>query len=73
MLIGTPPFARRVKAELAYKVMLEDEPLPRPRDSEKLGFSNDVWETVQRCWEKDPSARPSVDTVSACLKQAAET
>ena len=54
-------------------VVLEDERPPRPRDSEKLGFSNDVWEMLQRCWEKEPSSRPSVDIVSACLKQAAET
>ena len=54
-------------------VVLEDERPPRPRDSEKLGFSDDVWETLQRCWEKEPSARPSVDIVSACLKRAAET
>ena len=53
--------------------MLEDERPPRPRDSEKLGFSDDVWEILQRCWEKEPSARPPVDTVSASLKQAAET
>ena len=53
--------------------MLEDERPPRPRDSERLGFSDDVWESLQKCWEKEPSAQPSVDTVSACLKQAAET
>ena len=73
MLTGTSPFARRIKAELACMVVLEDERPPRPRDSEKLGFSDDVWETLQRCWEKEPSARPPVDIVSACLKRAAET
>ena len=73
MLTGTRPFARRVKAELACKVVLEDEWPPRPRDSEKLGFSDGIWESLQRCWEKEPSARPSADTVSACLEQAAET
>ena len=73
MLTGTSPFARRVKAELACKVVLEDERPPRPRDSEKLGFSDGVWESLQRCWEKEPSARPPVDTISASLKQAEET
>ena len=73
MLTGASPFARKAKAELAYMIVLEDERPPKPIDSENLGFSNDVWETLQRCWEKEPSARPSVDAVSACLKQAAET
>ena len=73
MLTGTPPFARMGKMELACKIVLEDERPPRPRDSEKLGFSDKVWDSLQRCWEKEPSARPSIDVVSACLKQAAET
>ena len=73
MLTGVSPFARSIDAELACKVVLEDERPPRPRDSERLGFSDDVWAILQRCWEKEPSTRPSVDTVSACLKQAAET
>ena len=73
MLTGTSPFARRGKTELACKVVLEDERPPRPRDSEKLGFTDKVWGSLERCWEKKPSARPTVDAVSACLKQAAET
>jgi len=73
VLTGTPPFARRGKTELACKVVLEGERPPRPRDSEKLGFTDRVWESLQRCWEKKPSARPSVDAISACLKHAAET
>ena len=73
MLTGTSPFARRGKTELACKVVLEDERPPRPRDSEKLGFTDRVWENLGRCWDKKPPARPSVDVVSACLKHAAET
>ena len=61
------------KMELACKIVLEDERPPRPRDSEKLGFSDKVWDSLQRCWEKKQSARPSIDAVSTCLKQAAET
>ena len=73
MLTGTPPFARRGKTELACKVVLENERPPRPRDSKKLGFTDKVWGSLERCWEKWPSARPKIDAVSACLKQAAET
>ena len=73
MLTGTPPFGGRGKIELACKVALEDERPGRPRDSEKLGFTNEVWEVLQKCWEREPSARPSADLVAACLKQASET
>lgn len=73
MLTGRSPFARRGKTELACKIVLENERPQRPRDSEKLGFTHKVWEIVQTCWEKNPSARPSVDVVSAYLNQAAET
>jgi len=73
VLTGTSPFARRGKTELACQVVLENERPPIPRDSEKLGFTDSVWGSLQRCWEKQPSARPKIDAVSACLKQAAET
>ena len=42
-------------------------------DSERLGFTNEVWELLRRCWEKKPSARPSIEEVSICLKRATET
>lgn len=71
VLTGTPPFGRRGKIELACKVALEGERPQRPRDSEKLGFTDKVWEVLQTCWEKNPSARPPIDDISACLKLAA--
>jgi hypothetical protein len=73
VLTGTSPFARRGKTELACKVVLENERPQRPRDSEKLGFTDKVWETLQGCWHKRPDARPSADFVLARLRQAAET
>jgi len=60
-------------AELACRIVLEDEGPPRPICSEKLGFTNEVSGSLRRCWEKGPSARPSIDAVSACVEQAART
>lgn len=73
MLTGTSPFAKKGKTELACKVVLENERPQRPRDSEKLGFTDNVWEILQTCWDKDPKDRPSIDIVSAYLKQAVES
>ena len=73
VLTGMPPFARRGKRELVCKIVLEDERPQQPRDSEKLGLTDEVWEVLQECWGKVPSTRPSVDIVSVCLKRVADT
>ena len=73
VLTGGPPFARRGKAELICKVVLGDGWPPRPRDSGKLGFTDEVWESLLICWRREPSARSSINAVSTCLKQAAES
>ena len=73
VLTGATPFGRISKTDLACKVVLENDRPSRPRDSEKLGFSDDIWESLQRCWDKEPSARPSVGNISVCLKRTAET
>ena len=54
-------------------VVLEGKRPLRPRDSEKLGFTDKVWENLGKCWDKEPPARPSIDMVSTCLKHAAKT
>ena len=72
-LTGTRPFASGGKTELACKIVLEHERPPRPRDSEKLGLTDEIWEVLQKCWGKVPPTRPSVDIVSACLKRVAGT
>ena len=73
MLTGTPPFARMRKTELACRVVLEDERPSKPWNSEKLGFTDDVWTTLRTCWDKKPTARPSTDAVSVCLNEAVKT
>ena len=73
MLTGAPPLARRGMTELACRIVLDDERPPKPRDSEKLGLTHDVWETLRRCWEEKPSARPPISAVSICLEEAAKT
>ena len=72
VLTGSPPFTRRENKELACKIVLEGERPLRPTDSGKLGLTDEVWGTLQRCWEKEPSARPSIDEVSAYLRLATE-
>jgi hypothetical protein len=37
---------------------------PKKRDEAKrLGFSDELWRTVELCWQEDHDARPSVEEI----------
>ena len=73
VLVGERPFAGRAGTELACEIVLGRKWPQKPITPEKLGFTGEVCELLQRCWEKEPSARPSIEDVSTCLERAAET
>lgn len=70
MLTGAPPFASRQKPELACQVALEGERPPRPKNSESLGITNEIWDLLELCWAKDVSSRPVINHVVTCLEGA---
>jgi len=43
----------------------------KPERATRLGFSDDLWRTVELCWLEDRNARPGVDYILASLKYAA--
>ena len=43
----------------------------KPEEAKRLGFSNELWVTVERCWLEDRNARPSIDVILSCLSGAA--
>ena len=43
----------------------------KPEEAKRLGFSNELWRVVERCWMEDRSTRPSVDEILSCLDDAA--
>ena len=71
--MGARPFAGNEGTELACEIVFNDKRPQKPIDSERLGFTNEVWELMLRCWEKKPSARPSIENIFTCLKPASET
>lgn len=71
--MGARPFAGDEGTELACEIVFNDKRPQRPINSERLGFTNEVWDVLQKCWEKKPSARPSIKDISACLKHAVRT
>jgi len=43
----------------------------KPDDVTSLGFTDGLWEIVERCWSADRDARPTLEAVLSCLGEAA--
>ena len=42
----------------------------KPAGAKRLGFSDELWETVELCWVEDLNARPSVEDIFPSLNVA---
>lgn len=42
----------------------------KPEDAAKFGFTDGLWEIVERCWSADRDARPTLEAVLSCLRKA---
>ena len=51
--------------------MIEGRRPDKPGNASSIGFSDSLWDFVQRCWNGDKKLRPSVTGVVACLEKAA--
>jgi hypothetical protein len=43
----------------------------KPEGAKHLGFSDELWRTVELCWLQDRNARPKVEAILLCLNDAA--
>ena len=43
----------------------------RPENSSAIGFSDSLWDFVQRCWDRDMKSRPKVGVVVKHLAKEA--
>jgi hypothetical protein len=43
----------------------------KPDEAKRLGFSDELWRTVELCWQEDRNARPSVEEILFSLTDAA--
>lgn len=57
---------------MAYQVVQENKRPPRPQDSERLGITDSVWDTMVTCWDEKVSARLQIETVIRSLTRAAK-
>ena len=42
----------------------------KPEGARRLGFSDELWKTVEQCWLEDRNARPSVEDILSSLNEA---
>jgi hypothetical protein len=42
----------------------------KPAGARRLGFSDELWKTVELCLLEDRNARPSVEDIHSSLKEA---
>ena len=55
---------------LAIMKILEGGRPQKPRDAENLGFTNELWSMVERCWRENRGERPNVGEILRCLESA---
>ena len=69
VLSGQAPFAL-LKDFIVVRKVMEGERPGRPDGQEGAWFTDDLWETVELCWETRPEARPSIQAVLEDLERA---
>ena len=42
----------------------------KPEAAKRLGFSDELWRIVEKCWLEDRNARPGVEDIFSCLNDA---
>ena len=66
VLCGHNPYHGMRKLEI-MPAILEGVRPEKPKNAMDLGFTEALWETVEKCWAGDRSARPDVKEILSCL------
>ena len=67
VLSGEVPFTRDFNELMVMQKVLEGGRPRRPKGAEGVWFTDELWETLQRCWLSRPTDRPTVEGVLECL------
>jgi len=68
VLSGGAPFKADRAVDVIRKVTKGEHP-GRPQGAEGLRFTDDLWQTLRRCWSPQPKNRPTIKVVLECLIQ----
>jgi hypothetical protein len=57
-----------------YKTLVVDDDVrpERPEEEEAPQMTDETWDLAERCWVKDPRARPTIDTVCTTMARLFE-
>ena len=70
VLSGNSPFWNIKNEGRLIRAIMEDYRPKKPDEAESLGFTNELWKTVQQCWLADASTRPDVRSILSHLNHA---
>ena len=67
VLSGQVPFSP-FHCCIVIRQVIEGERPQRPNGPEGAMFTDDLWQTLNRCWASEPPSRPSARVVLECLE-----
>ena len=70
VLCGHHPYLEIQSDIMAVHAIVEGVRPKKPEAAKRLGFSNELWRTVEICWLEDRNARPGVEDILSCLNDA---
>ena len=69
VLSGHSPYHDLSECSAVAKIIDGERP-KKPTMTARLGFTGELWEIVERCWNKDRDERPSLGVILSTLKDA---
>lgn len=70
MLCGHIPFPELQGDIAVIPAIMKGVRPKKPEDAMRLGFTEELWDTVKQCWLEDWKARPGVEDILSCLNGA---
>ncbi|KAF9649102.1 kinase-like protein [Thelephora ganbajun] len=70
VLCGHRPYIEIESDSMLVDAILNGDRPRKPEGAARLGFSNELWMTVERCWRGNRADRPRVEDILSCLNVA---
>jgi hypothetical protein len=70
ILCGHHPFVEIQSDVLVVNAIMEGVRPVKPEGAARLGFTEDLWRTLEQCWLEDRSVRPGVEEILRSLNDA---
>ncbi|KAF9789584.1 kinase-like domain-containing protein [Thelephora terrestris] len=70
VLCGHSPFIEKENSLMLTSEIVNGVRPTKPEGAERLGFNNELWTIVERCWQGIIVERPGIDDILSCLNDA---